>query len=1216
MSKLRRAITLSVMVMTVLSMSMVTAVSNADAATAEAGDLIKMEGLSSVYYLGEDGKRYVFPTENTYFSWYSDFSSVVTIPQSELESYPLGSNVTIRPGTHLVKITTDPTVYAVEEGGTLRAIPDEETAKTLYGDNWAKRVVDVPDAFFTNYTIEDNEVSADSYPQGTLVKPADSNDIYYINAEGEAQPIEDEAAFEANRFQWKFVTEAASDYNLPTEGAEITSAYEELIDPSQGTAGDTSGNEDEDTDAGSGLSVALASDTPASASLPKNVVPAFATYNFTASNDGAVELDSLKLKKIGVGDEENVGDVYLYDGSTKLTNARTISSSNNTVTFNGVDYKIDAGETKSITVRAVVEDLNDGGNHGFAIQEASAVGTNGATVSGSFPVQGNIMSFVDVTGGSVTYEYRNVANSSLKVGDTQEEVAELKIRSASGGEDVELNQITLTNEGSVNPSDLKNFKLYESGNLLAEKASTDSDALTMVLDEPLTIEEGDNETITLKADIMGGVDTNGGAIQYELDDDTDLQATGVDYGYLVGVSQEDGTDSASTVYDISIEAGELTFEVDGPSSQDVTKNAEDVNMADMTVTTAGDEDISVQALNGTIELTSTSTDHSENLSSYIENVQLVNTDEDDVYDVTKVSEDHTNYNFKVENFTIPAGESSWRVRLDFVENNVEVDDNYKFTMDASAGSDKVDAENADGETIQDVKPNTTIEGNPVTIKDATLTASAASLADGTEVANTQGVKMVKFTLEAGDAEDVKVTEVKVEATSTTNLSLPENTSNYTLVDSGDNVLESGVSASSDDTVTFTDINDGNGLVINAGETKTLYVETDLASGASTGDITLAIDNITAETADDGDAVSGDTGDVALSGRQVTVSEKGSIAFSLDSSSPEAGHIFLSNSEGNHVFSVKADASQEDIEVEDLYIAVATTSDSVEDISGAISSATLYQDGEEVKTIGTVSNDGDNYLLKFDNINKVVSSDEDSIFKLEVNMAGIGSGAEDTAESAFGFNAKMATTSLTGVSSNKDFVATSTDTANLGTDIETIASQDNYVYASKVIAAKAGMDSTTFSNGDEKDAMKFTLTPDTNDSKDAILGSTTVSYSFSGSGRIATGTTDGAEAYLYSGSQLLATSTVAEENNKSGEVNFDIGAVGDNDTISADGETYTVKFDITGADADDKLTTSISVNGGSGNDGITWKDYSDGEIVSWIDLGEDVDTTKIEQTLEY
>src|SRR5680860_1268910 len=108
MKKLRKFLNISVMVMTIAVMSGFAALAPTSAnAAAQAGDLIKMDGLSSVYYLDADGKRYVFPSESVYFSWYSDFSGVVTIPASELQTYPLGANVTMRAGTSLVKITTD-----------------------------------------------------------------------------------------------------------------------------------------------------------------------------------------------------------------------------------------------------------------------------------------------------------------------------------------------------------------------------------------------------------------------------------------------------------------------------------------------------------------------------------------------------------------------------------------------------------------------------------------------------------------------------------------------------------------------------------------------------------------------------------------------------------------------------------------------------------------------------------------------------------------------------------------------------------------------------------------------------------------------------------------------------------------------------------------------------------------------------------------------------
>ncbi len=121
-------------------------------ATAAPGSLIKASE-SSVYYLDQDQKRYAFPTEATYKTWYADFSTVQTVSDQELSTYPLGGNVTYRPGVRLIKITTDPKVYAVARGGTLRWVETEAIARALYGDQWAQFVHDIPSAFFTNYRV-------------------------------------------------------------------------------------------------------------------------------------------------------------------------------------------------------------------------------------------------------------------------------------------------------------------------------------------------------------------------------------------------------------------------------------------------------------------------------------------------------------------------------------------------------------------------------------------------------------------------------------------------------------------------------------------------------------------------------------------------------------------------------------------------------------------------------------------------------------------------------------------------------------------------------------------------------------------------------------------------------------------------------------------------------------------------------------------------------
>lgn len=108
----------------------------------------------TVYWHASNGRRYVFPNARTFQSWQSSGSaSVTTIGDVELYTIPIGGNMTYRPGSRLLKITTDPKVYAVSRYGVLRWVTSESIARSLYGENWNQMVDDVPDEFFVNYTI-------------------------------------------------------------------------------------------------------------------------------------------------------------------------------------------------------------------------------------------------------------------------------------------------------------------------------------------------------------------------------------------------------------------------------------------------------------------------------------------------------------------------------------------------------------------------------------------------------------------------------------------------------------------------------------------------------------------------------------------------------------------------------------------------------------------------------------------------------------------------------------------------------------------------------------------------------------------------------------------------------------------------------------------------------------------------------------------------------
>jgi len=129
-------------------------VTPAKAATIPDGSLIR-GSQPAVYYITNDGKRLAFPNAATYFTWYPDFSTVKFVADKTLASFPLAGNVTYRPGTRLLKLSSATTVYAVAQGGVLRPIMNQGAVRFEYGTIWTNLVDDLPDAFFVNYKLGD-----------------------------------------------------------------------------------------------------------------------------------------------------------------------------------------------------------------------------------------------------------------------------------------------------------------------------------------------------------------------------------------------------------------------------------------------------------------------------------------------------------------------------------------------------------------------------------------------------------------------------------------------------------------------------------------------------------------------------------------------------------------------------------------------------------------------------------------------------------------------------------------------------------------------------------------------------------------------------------------------------------------------------------------------------------------------------------------------------
>ena len=128
------------------------------------GSLFRGETFAAVYYLSVDGTRYVFPNQKTYDTWYNgDFSTVVFVSDADLTKVQIGGNVTYKPGTRMIKIDSDNRTYMPAADGTLRHVATEAVATSYFGSAWNTFIDDMPDGFFTNYTIGDVINSANQF---------------------------------------------------------------------------------------------------------------------------------------------------------------------------------------------------------------------------------------------------------------------------------------------------------------------------------------------------------------------------------------------------------------------------------------------------------------------------------------------------------------------------------------------------------------------------------------------------------------------------------------------------------------------------------------------------------------------------------------------------------------------------------------------------------------------------------------------------------------------------------------------------------------------------------------------------------------------------------------------------------------------------------------------------------------------------------------------
>lgn len=1005
---MRKFVTLGVVFTTILwTMGVAAFVPVASAATLSAGDLIKASG-PAVYYYAADGMRYTFPTQSTYNTWYSDFSGVKTITDDELSAIDLAGNVVVRPGTKLVKITTVPKVYAVEPNGQLVWVETEEAAKALYGDNWASMVIDIPDGFWTNYTDSGDALDGTAFPAGQLVMAEGGSNVYFVNEDGSWSKVKDEATFNANGWMWDNVL--TTSLAMGSAGTLIETAM--YNDTSQG-----GGGADVDVPAGGGaLTIALAGENPAAATIPTSSSSVFVMFDLMAGDD-AVEITSLTLRASGLGTSTNIDDVTMYLDGTKLGTSKNVNSDRYAIFNFATPIEIPANGTKTLSVKATAAAA---GYYALGLATEDDVTSNASSVSASWPVNGNQM-YADnsTTIGTVGLSgVIGTTGSTENFGEEDVQVAGFDL--TANNEAAIWESMVLKNGGSNVDGIVENLRVLIDGE---EKATgTYEDGYATFDMGNFIIPKSETVSVEVYADM--GVTTANNTVDFYIKNRADLVFVGQDYGF--GVQLIDGTGTANSwnntttglstaalAWTVTLQAGDFTIDFDKTATPaaDVRPGDNDVVIATFSMTSNGENSTVEQIVDGGAN---NGTNEFELLGTNLVNLEVINFDMLDlstggIYDLTgtyNATCDGTNPGWNLsltdEIPLVKGVTKKFEIRADLEDdatNGLDGNETLRVVIDSGALTVTGDESSS---AITSITPST-ITSATATVKAASLDWTTTVLTNVDFVAGAEDLVIYQAVLKAGASDDVKLTSIKLN-TQTQSTTQPFNSTDVSALNvyldgkllkntNGSTITEA--TGAADGTVTFSSLNTADDAnIVEAGQSETLVVKASFASSFTDATPTLfeleagsGVDTCVARGVSNNKAVLESVKNATTASRTLTPRTVGSLAVELKTTGEKAdedtytlmgGSTEADRYLGEVVFHTKF----EDIKVIDFYLeqsGSATDSDIAEvqlvDGAGTVvvsalpdaSGDVLFEDWNEVFTADQATSLYIKVVAKGDNV---------------------------------------------------------------------------------------------------------------------------------------------------------------------------------------------------------------------------------------------------------
>lgn len=741
------------------------------------------------------------------------------------------------------------------------------------------------------------------------------------------------------KFQEKYADEVLASWGLTAGtgfvGSTTRAKLNELLtapvgeeEEEEGEAGEEEEEEEEEV-AAAGLTVGLASDTPASVTVADNANTDFTKFTLTAGSEGDVKISKIYVTRTGLSlnsDLENVkivdADTGVYHGSIGSFNVDNRAM----ITFTK-KLVISAGTSRDFLIRAgIVNGATAGKTAALGIASADDIVSDASEVTGAFPVMGNEMSVVQLAIGTATIaEDGTTIDSKPDVGDTDVTVNQFKV-TAGSAEGLIIEQITVMKSGTTDASDTGNIELYSvtDGQSLGTVENWNAEDKASWSGLNITIAKGATHRFKVMVDILDGPSLT---VNADIVDgsDTLMSVKGDTYGFYITPTRS-GSWNGLGSNNQTINAGALNVAKSAatPATGNISAG-DDIELGVFDFDATGEE-VKITALTLDFTLGTMTASQVTNVSIYDENGGIVAGPLDCSGTGSTCSLAYT------DTFIVPVGVHQYTVKAKIAD-DVSTGDTIVVAVDRPGTS--ITATGMTSNSSITPTPAADVSANTLTVSAGSLTVTTldtpaarsvaagandfvwatASLDAGTSGEDVQvsTVSVLDTTGAQGDADDIDNMEIWADLTDADSA---RGDAYETKVSDSEN--PSGNSAGADVTTAFTLTQT---ITAPKGSFVRVALVADLAAGASasgTPTHTFTFSAVTATGATTGQDISEST---SGSGQAMTVASSGTLTISQDASAPTSADILIGGKTHTlNVFRLAAN-NVEDLDLDNITLSV-------------------------------------------------------------------------------------------------------------------------------------------------------------------------------------------------------------------------------------------------------------------------------------------------------